>query len=177
MTTERQNHWQNPSIAQHLEMLKKVHAAEPVTRYGSDCAIALLPLPFYGADAWLLRAQKPQAGAPAQYYTLLPNGAIPLDGSIENIHAGNAAAPLALDAQNIELYLAFRLYFGSASVLQRVRAEQTGDGWQATLRAQDKTGTHEMTLHISSRGEVSESHKELRSDDKITQLPPFAFPA
>lgn len=166
--------WQNPTAAQSADMLKKVHAAERVTRYDSDCAIAILPLPFYGADAYLLRAQKPQAGSPAQYYTILANEAIPLDGSIENIHAGNAAAPLQLDADNIEGYLAFRLYFGSASVLQRVRAEQTGDGWQATLRAQDKSGTHEMTLLISPRGEVSESHKEQRSDDKITSLPPFA---
>src|SRR6218665_1370511 len=145
--------WQKPGIAQHTDMLKKIHAAEPVTRYESDCAIAILPLPFYGADAYLLRAQKPQAASPAQYYTVLKDQAIPLDGSIENIHAGNAAAPLRLDADNIEGYLAFRLYFGSASVLQRVRAEQTGDGWQATLRAQDKSGTHEMTLFVSSRGD------------------------
>ncbi len=165
--------WQNPSIAQSMDMLKKVHAAEPVTRYDSNCALAILPLPFYGAEAHLLRAQKPQAESPPQYYVILRSEAVPLDGSIANIHAANAAAPLHLAADNVEFYLAFRLYFGSASVLQRVRAEQTGDGWQATLRAQDKTGTHEMTLLISSRGEVSESHKELRSDDKITSLPPF----
>lgn len=172
MTTD----WQTPENALRMEILKKIHAAEPVTRYESDCALVFLPLPFYGTGAYLLRAQKPHPASPAQYYTVLKDAAIPLDGSIENIHAGNAAAPLQLNAENIEDYLAFRLYFGSASVLQRIRAEQTGDGWQATLRAQDKSGTHEMTLWVSSRGEVSESHKELRSDDKITHLPPFTFP-
>ena len=166
--------WQNPSIAQSMDMLKKVHLAEPVTRYDSDCALAVMPLGFYGEEAYLLRAQKPQVQSPAQYYAVLKNEAIPLDGSIYNIHAANAAAPIALHADNIEAYLAFRLYFANAAILLRARAEQTGDGWQATLRAQDKTGTHEMTLFISARGEVSESHKELRSSDSFTQLPPFA---
>lgn len=169
--------WQNPSIAQSMDMLQKIHAAEPVTRYGSDCALALLPLAFYGSDAWLLRAQKPQPGSPPQYYVILPREAIPLDGSIANIHAANAAAPLVLNADNIEAYLSFRLYFGSASVMLRARAESLGDNWQSTLRAQDKTGTYEITVMVSSRGEISENHKELRSNDKLPQLPPFALPA
>jgi len=165
--------WQTPSIAQSAEILHRINAAEPVTRYGSDTALALMALPFYGSDAYLARAVKPQAASPAQYYILLPEDVIPLDGSTANIHSANAAAPLALDEQNIEFYLAFRLYFGSASLLLRARATRNDDGWQATARASDKTGTHELTLHISPRGEVSESHKEFRSDDKIENLPPF----
>lgn len=175
--TERKAEWQNPSIAQSMDMLQKVHAVEPVTRYGSDSAMALMPLDFYGADAWLLRIQKPQVQSPPQHYVILPQEAIPLDGSVANIHVANAAAPLALDARNIEHYLAFRLYFGDGRVMLRARAEQIDDAWQATLRAQDKTGTYEITVMVSGRGEISENHKEQRSEDTLSQLPPFALTA
>ena len=165
--------WQSPSIAQSAEILQKIHTAEPVTRYGADAALAVMPLGFYADGALLARAQKAQPQAAPQYYVILAREAVPLDGSIANIHHANAAAPLALDEDNIEDYLAFRLYFGSAAEMLRARCEKTADGWQATLRARDGAGTHEMTLMVSPRGEVSESHKELRSEDAATPLPPF----
>jgi len=165
--------WQTPSIAQTTEILHKINAAEPVTRYGSDCALGLLPLTFYGEGAVLARAVKPLPGTPAQYYVVLQDQAIPLDGSIANIHAANAAAPLALAGDNIESYLAFRLYFGSAALMQCARCDRRDDGWQATLRLQNHTGTYEMTLTISPRGELSETHKEQRNEDALAALPPF----
>lgn len=165
--------WQTPSIAQTAEILHKINAAEPVTRYGSDCALDLLPLAFYGPDAALARAVKALPGAPAQYYTMLRDQAIPLDGSIANIHAANALAPLALAEDNIESYLAFRLYFGSAAVVQRARCDRRDNGWQATVRLQNTSGTFETTLTVSPRGELSENHKELRSEDALAALPPF----
>lgn len=166
--------WQSPSIAETTQILHKINAAEPVTRYGSDCALAVMPLPFYGPAAHLARVCKPQPAAPVQYYIVLPKEAIPLDGSIANIHAGNAAAPLALDAGNVEGYLAFRLYFGSGAVMLRARCEKRDSGWQATLRMQDKTGTYEVTVTLSARGELSENHKEQRSSEVLDTLPPFA---
>ncbi|MDP2205540.1 MAG: hypothetical protein Q8K65_04475 [Alphaproteobacteria bacterium] len=169
--------WHSPSIAQTTEILHKINAAEPVTRYGSDCALALMPLPFYGDGAQLARVLKPQPTAPAQYYVVLHADTIPLDGSIANIHAANAAAPLALDVDNIEDYLSFRLYFGAAAVMLRARCEKYGGGWQATLRMRDKTGTYETTVTLSTRGELSESHKEKRSDESLALLPPFAEPS
>ncbi|HCS23800.1 MAG TPA: hypothetical protein PLW48_04620 [Alphaproteobacteria bacterium] len=167
--------WQTPSIAQSAEILHKINSREPVSRFGSDTALALMPLPFYGAGAQLVRAVKAQAASPAQYYIIIGNDTVPLDGSIANIHSANAAAPLALDESNIEFYLAFRLYFGSAALMLRARAARHDDGWQATARVHDKTGVHELTLHISRRGEVSESHKEFREAGGIKSLPPFAF--
>ncbi|MFN7114757.1 MAG: hypothetical protein ACK4PK_10420 [Alphaproteobacteria bacterium] len=166
--------WHSPSIAQTTEILHKINTAEPVTQYGSDCALALRALPFYSGGAQLARLCKPQPAAPLQYYVLLQGDTIPLDGSIANIHAANAAAPLALDAENIEDYLAFRLYFGAAAVMLRARCEKNDDGWQATLRMRDKTGTYELTVTLSPRGELSESHKEKRSDESFAVLPPFA---
>lgn len=165
--------WHSPSIAQTTEILHKINAAEPVTRYGSDCALAVMPLRFYGDTAQLARVIKPQPAAPAQYYVVLQNDTLPLDGSIANIHAANAAAPLVLDADNIEFYLAFRLYFGASAVMQRARCSPCDDGWQATLRLQTKSGTYEATLTISARGELSENHKERRSEDALAELPLF----
>lgn len=166
--------WQSASITQTAEILQKIHAAEPVTRYSLDDALRILPLDFYGAGASLARLQKQQAAAPAQYYVILPAEAIPLDGSIANIHAANAAAPIALSENNLESYVAFRLYFGDAALLLRLRFDAQAAGWMAHLRQQDKTGTYDIAYDISPRGELNEQGKEKRSDDGFPVLPSFA---
>lgn len=166
--------WQSASITQTTEILQKIHAAEPVTRYAPDDALHILPLDFYGSGAWLARAQKQQAANPAQYYVILPAEAIPLDGSVANIHVANAAAPLALSEDNLESYVAFRLYFGDAALLLRLRFDAQAAGWMAHLRQQDKTGTYDIAYGISPRGELNEYSKEKRSDEGFSVLPAFA---
>lgn len=167
--------WQSPSIAQGAEILHKINAAEPVARFGGQAALHVLPLPFYGKGTVLARVRKPLPAAPAQYYVMLPQEAIPLDGSVANIHAANAAAPLALTSDNIVLYLAFRLYFGSAALLQDAQCTRHGDIWQAAARVQDAAGTYETTLWISPRGEVSEDGREPCGETALAALPPFTF--
>lgn len=165
--------WNSLSSADIAGTLPRLHGAEPVTRYTPDCIFSHMPLAFYGPLARLVRVQKPQPQIPAQYYVCLPEETIPMDGSIANIHAANAAAPVRLDAHNIYDYLTFRLYFGGGAVVIAAKATLHAPNWHVTLRTQEASGLYDLDVQVSARGEITETQRILHSTQTRTALPPF----
>jgi hypothetical protein len=165
--------WQPLPAAEKVDILRRLNSIEPACHFNPDeTAADFLPLTFY-PQGRLLRVIKNISGSAPLWYAYLASEIVPLDGSIANIHHANAEAPLTLDAENIEDYLAFRLYFADKTVLKRARAELYNNEWTATVQMQSHDGTYEAKLMITTRGEVTETHVEKRSNDGYESLPAF----
>lgn len=166
--------WYSVTPKDKVDITRRLNSIEPAYRFNPDeTAMDSAPLAFYGDDAQLLRVFKNLPGSLPLWYVHLRDEIVPLDFSIANIHHTNAAAPLALKADNIEDYLRFRLYFGDRFILRNCRADLDGVEWKATVQYAAVDGMYEATLLISPRGELTEAQLEKRSDTGLSTLPEF----
>lgn len=165
--------WYSVTPKDKVDIIRRLNGIEPACHFNPDeTAMDSAPLDFYG-DAQLLRVFKNLPGSLPLWYVYLRDEIVPLDYSIANIHHANAAAPLALSADNIEDYLRFRLYFGDRFVLRNCRADLNGVEWKATVQYAAIDGMYEATLLISPRGELTEAQMEKRSESGLVTLPEF----
>lgn len=164
--------WYSVTPKDKVDIIRRLNSIEPACHFNPDeTAMDSAPLKFYGGDAQLLRVFKNLPGSLPLWYVYLPEEIVPLDYSIANIHHANAAAPLALDAGNIEDYLHFRLYFGDRFILRNCRTDLNGVEWKATVQYAAIDGLYEATLLISPRGELTEAQMEKRSETGLRPCP------
>lgn len=167
--------WQTPSLTQKGAWLARINAAETACHYSpEETMLDAASLSFY-PGGHLLRVVKNIPAAAPVYYIALPVDMIPMDGSLANIHAASAQAPLTLAEDTVIDYLRFRLYFGDQAVLHDARAGRYADGWKASVRLSDTTGVYDATLLVNTRGQVTEEQKEKRGDTALSFLPPFTL--